>query len=98
MPRPACAWAVFSAPLFLESVYEKKTDIPSEFQTVWICRARPGPALSADKNVIDDAPTHPLTKIAGNAHERHMRIKSEGPGPLTTAAFVFNDPLTDKVI
>ena len=32
MPRPACAWAVFSAPLFLESVYVKKTEIPSELK------------------------------------------------------------------
>ena len=66
----------FRRPLFLESVYGKKSEIPSEFQTVCICRARPGPALSADKNDRDDAPIHPLTEIPGIAHERHTRIKS----------------------
>ena len=77
---------------------KKKTEIPSEFQTVWICRARSGPALSADKNDRDDALIHPLTEVPGIVHERHMRIKSGGPGPLTIAVFVFNDPPTDKVI
>ena len=77
---------------------KKKSEIPSEFQTVWICRARPGPTLSEDKNDRDNAPTHPLTEIRGIAHERHMGIKSGCPGPLTIAVFVFNDPSTDKVI
>ena len=75
---------------------KKKSEIPSEFQTVWICRARSGPHCLQTKNDRDDAPT--LTEIPGIAHERHMRIKSGGPGPLTTAVFVFNDPSTDKVI
>ena len=60
MPRPACAPPVLSAPLFLESVYEKKkSEIRSEFQTVWICWARPGPALSADKKLTGTMPPHP---------------------------------------
>ena len=75
-----------------------KKKIPSEFQTVWFCRARSRFTLSADKKDRDDAPIHPLTEIPGIAHERHMRIKSGGPGPLTIAVFVFNDPSTDKVI
>ena len=77
---------------------KKELEIPSEFQTVWICRARPGPPLSADKNDRDDAPTHPLTEIPGIAHEWHMQIKPGGPGPLTIAVFLFNDPPTVKVI
>ena len=49
--RSAWASVVLSAPLFLESVYEKKkTEISLEFQTVWICWARSEPKLSA--NVI----------------------------------------------
>ena len=71
MSRPACAPPVLSAPLFLESVaYMRKkiSEILSEFQTVWICQARPGSALSADKNDRDDALTHPLTEIPGIAH------------------------------
>ena len=43
-------------------------------------------------------PTHPLTEIPAIAHERHMRIKSGGPGPLTIAVFLVNDPPTVKVI
>ena len=93
MPRTACAPPVLSAPLFLESVYAKKiSEILSEFQTVRIYRARPGPALSADKNDRDDAP-HPSPD--GNplnctltAHVDQIR----GPGPLTIAVFLFNDP------
>ena len=96
MPRPACAPPVLSVPLFLESVYAKKiSELLSEFQTVWICRARPGPALSADKNDRDDAPTHPLTEIPVIAHKRHTWIKSGGPGP---AVFSFNDAPSVKVI
>ena len=37
-------------------------------------------------------PTHPLAEIPGIAHERQTRIKSGGPGPLTIAVFLFNDP------
>ena len=81
MPRPACAPPVLSAPLFIW----KKSKIPPEFQTVWICRARLGPALFVDKkNDKEDAPTHPLTEIHGIAHERHT-----DPGPLTFAVFLF---------
>ena len=54
--------------------------------------------MSADKNDIDDAPTHPLTEIPGIAHERHTRIKSGGPGPLAIAVFLLNDQPTVKVI
>ena len=73
--------------------------IPSEFQTGWICRARSGPALSADKkNDREDAPTHPLMEMPGIAHEQHTRIKSGGSDPLTIAVFLFNDPPTVKVI
>ena len=85
MPRPACAPPVLSAPLFLESVCGKKSEIPSEFQTVWICRARPGPHCLQTKNDRHDAPTHPLTEIPEIGHERHTQIKSGGPGSLTIA-------------
>ena len=57
-----------------------------------------GPHCLQTKNGGDDTPTLPLMEIAGIAHERYMRIQSGGPGPLTCAVFVFNDPSTDKVI
>ena len=41
-------------------------------------------------------PTHPLTEIPGITHERHTRIKSGGPGPLTNAVYLFNDQQTVK--
>ena len=42
---------------------EKISEILPEFKTVWICRAKPGPALSADKNDRVDAPPIPLRKF-----------------------------------
>ena len=99
MPRPACAPPVLSAPLFLESVYAKKiSEILSEFQTVWICLARPGPALSADKNDRDDAP-HPSRD--GNPWNCTLAAHVDqlgGSGLLTIALFLFKDPPTVKVI
>ena len=52
-----------------------------------------GPHCLQTKNDRDDAPTHPLTEIPGIAHERHMRIKSGGPGPLTIAVLVLTHRL-----
>ena len=64
MSRSYCAPAVLSAPLFLETVYEKKSGIPSEFQTVLICWARSEPELSA--NVISRQRPPPLMKNPGS--------------------------------
>ena len=76
----------------------KKSEIPSEFQAVWICLVTGACTVCRQKLTRDDAPTHPLTEIPGIAHERHTWIKSGGPGPLTIALFVFNDSPTVKVI
>ena len=57
-----------------------------------------GPHCLQTKNDREDAPIHPLMEISGIAHERHTRIKTAGPGALTIAVFLFNDPPTVKVI
>ena len=68
------------------------------FRQVGYVRPDLVPHCLETKNDREDAPTHSLADIPGIAHERHTRIKSGGPGPLTIAVFLFNDPLTVKVI
>ena len=86
MPRPACAPPVLTAPLF---IYKTINKYRQSFRHV-----RPDlvPHCLQTKHDREDAPTHPLAEIPGIAHERQTRIKSGGPGPLTIAVFLFNDP------
>ena len=88
MPRPACAPPVLSAPLFLESVYEKNIrntvrvsnslDLSGQTWASTVCKQKMTETMP---------PTHPLTEMPGVAHKRHMWIKLGGPGPLSIAVF-----------
>ena len=42
-----------------ESAASKNQKYRQSFKTVWICRARPGPALSADKTMTETMPPPP---------------------------------------
>ena len=100
MPRPACTLAVLSAPLFLESVYEKNYQkYRQSFKQFGSVEPDLGPHCLQTKNDRDDAPTHPPMEIPGILHVNGTRGSSQGgPGPLTIAVFLFNSPPTVKVI
>ena len=89
MPRPACAPPVLSQPLFLESVnrntVSNSLDLSCQTLARTVCRQKMTETMPS---------THPLTEIPLSEHERHTRIKSGGPGPLTIAVLLFNDPPT----
>ena len=99
MPRPACASTVLPAPLFLESVYERNQKYRQSVKQFGSVEPDLGPhGLQTNMSETMLTPHQSPDGNPGIAHEWHTRIKSGGPGPLTIAVFVFNDPQTVKVI